>query len=675
MSYPGSFEQVETLASMMPNAWPLFFRQRNPLPIQLSAMPLIVRGESVLLCGPTASGKTEAAVAPLFQRHYSFHRNRLGVIYVAPTKALVNDLYIRLTDYLGREIAENITRYTGDRHDFKSPEGAFLLLATPEALDSLQLTQPEKLSSVRAVVVDEIHFLHGRARGQQLRYVIERVRRNCTEPCSPKDNFQVIGMSATVSNIEEVARLWMGEQASVVKAGEDRNIEMHLLQLESERDDDSAQRAKQISEWIVKNEPLKVLVFTNSRNRAHKIAVELNRKLTGSRWPVHMHIGVLSKTERERIEHAMKEETHGLCVATSTLELGIDIGEIETVVLAEPPYSINTFLQRIGRGNRRTGKCCVLAPYGDEHEKNIFQALLFCAEKGLLDEVHEYDRPSVRFQQLLSVIWREIRTSHLVTKRMVHEKLGHRDYDDILEDMLYTGALKEVHGELILSDGLMDEADARRMHSVITGSAGGNLVDSLSGETVAHSLDAQTSVGGFYSRGRIKHLEASPSGEFYLREMPYKDGTPLAKLPASRRTGGLSRRLLWSIAEIRGMDPRQWRFDENRLTTWGGGEYNRLIKLVLQKEQAAERISADDEGLSAQRWNMVPSPDLIHVLTERAAHSKLGKSAAGFREPTRYLSRLSPQLQDLEAANSIPLKNFADWLAECHPQVTRDRGT
>lgn len=657
---------------MMPNAWPLFFRQRNLLPIQLSAMPLIVRGESVLLCGPTASGKTEAAVAPLFQRHFSFRRNRLGVIYVAPTKALVNDLYLRLNDYLGREIAENITRYTGDRHDFKSPEGAFIVLVTPEALDSLQLTQPKKLSSVRAVVVDEIHFLHGHARGQQLRYVIERVRRNCDQPCSPKDNFQIIGMSATVSNMEEVSRLWMGEQGSVVRAGEARDIEMHLLELHSERDEDCAQRAKQISDWIVQHEPAKVLVFTNSRNRAHKVAVELNRKLAGSRWPVYMHIGVLSKSEREHIERAMKEEAHGLCVATSTLELGIDIGEIETIVLAEPPYSINGFLQRIGRGNRRTGKCLVLAVHGDEQEKNILRALLFCAEKGVLDEVHEYDRPSVRFQQLLSIIWREIRTGRPVTKRMVREKLGHQQHDDVLEDMLHTGTLREVHGELILSDELMDEADARRIHSVIAGSAGGNLVDSLSGETVAHSLDGQTSTGGFYTRGKLKHLEASPSGDFYLREMSHKEGTPLAKLPVTRKKHGLSRRLVWSIAEIRGLDPRQWRFGANRLTTWGGVEYNRLIKLVLQKGQAAEKISTDDEGLSAQCWHVVPSPDLILALAERVLRSNLGKSAAGFREPTRYLSRLSPQLQDVEAANSIPARSFTNWLGECNRQVARD---
>ena len=164
------------LARMMPDAFPIFFTGRQPYPGQASVMPEIVRGQNVLFAAPTASGKTEAAVAPLYQRHVSFRRGALSTIYVAPTKALVNDLYERLVTYLGIKHPGTIARYTGDRHEYSRAEGAFCVVVTPEALDSLQLRHPELLHSVRSVVVDEIHLLHGQARGQQLRHVISRIR-------------------------------------------------------------------------------------------------------------------------------------------------------------------------------------------------------------------------------------------------------------------------------------------------------------------------------------------------------------------------------------------------------------------------------------------------------------------------------------------------------------------
>src|SRR5438552_809106 len=89
------------LARMMPDAFPVFFTGRQPYAGQALVMPEVVRGKNVLFAGPTASGKTEAAVAPLYQRHISFKRRTLSTIYVAPTKALVNDLHERLIEYLG----------------------------------------------------------------------------------------------------------------------------------------------------------------------------------------------------------------------------------------------------------------------------------------------------------------------------------------------------------------------------------------------------------------------------------------------------------------------------------------------------------------------------------------------------------------------------------------------
>src|SRR3989304_1510347 len=107
MNYLGNHD-ITACMRMMPDTWPLFFHKRVPRPIQLAAMPLIIKGQSVFLTAPTATGKTEAAIAPLYQRHLSFKRSSLSVLYIAPTKALVNDIYYRLRDYVDQGKGSNL---------------------------------------------------------------------------------------------------------------------------------------------------------------------------------------------------------------------------------------------------------------------------------------------------------------------------------------------------------------------------------------------------------------------------------------------------------------------------------------------------------------------------------------------------------------------------------------
>lgn len=322
--YPGNSETSQ-LMRWMPDAWSPFFHKRGPRPIQQRAMPLILKGESVFLTAPTASGKTEAVVAPLYQRHISFKRDHLAVLYIAPTKALVNDIYYRLGDYLGagKEFS-GICRYTGDHHDFKEPAGAFALVATPEALDSLQLRHPQKLEYIRAIVIDEVHFLHGKARGEQLRCVIDRVRSNVRPPVNPKDAFQVIAMSATLNDMENVGRLWAGSQVKIVSAEDPREIEMDYLSVPDGKLENIAEEVAAAIQNLVESTKLeKALIFANSRNDAHHLSVALNDAFKGTRWPVHLHFGILEAKVRDEIESDLKSNRYGICVCTSTLELGM----------------------------------------------------------------------------------------------------------------------------------------------------------------------------------------------------------------------------------------------------------------------------------------------------------------------------------------------------------------
>lgn len=664
MSSRGTNEQASALKRMMPDAWSIFFRGRAPRPAQALIMPRIVAGENLLFAAPTASGKTEAAIAPLFQRHVSFRRNQLGVIYVAPTRALVNDIYARLTDYLDVRSQGTVCRYTGDHHDFASPEGAFCLLATPEALDSLQLMRPDTLRSVRAVVVDEIHLLHGTARGQQLRHVISRIRAGLTAASSARDTFHIVGMTATLDDMDGVARVWLGSASAAIAHGEPREIEFTTLDVPFVRSGDAPSlHAETLRNWMEVETPKKLLVFANSRNRAHGLAATLAEVLRGSRWPVHMHIGILSATERERVESAMRKERFGVCVATSTLEIGIDIGDVDAVVLADAPFTVNSFLQRIGRGNRRSGTCRVLGLAQSPEDKKLFAALLNCARRGQLDDIYDYDRLSVRFQQVLSFAWKGVRDGRPLTLENAAARCG-EDHRSVIEDMLVTGTLKEVRGALVPSDEWMDEGDKRRIHTNISGSSGTPVIDGNSGDVVAYGELSKS--GSLYVEGGFKQVQASTDGRNYLegRKQNHRQ-SGLAQLPSVRGGGGLGRAIVWAMAELEGIDPRRWTYRDGRLLTWGGLTFNRLLAAMLRQGGLASKPQGDEYGVTGV--DRIPSTHQLLELLEKTDRSGIPRETARrFAQTSRFMASLSPSGRAQEELNSIPFESFKRWLILCH---------
>lgn len=658
----------KSFSQMMPDAWPIFFKRRKPHLIQEQTMPFLIRGESVLLSGPTASGKTEAAVAPLFQRHISFNRKQLSVVYVAPTKALVNDLYYRLDSYLSTRLPGAVRRYTGDHHELTDPEKVFLILATPEALDSLQLVRPESLAGVRAVVVDEIHLLHGNARGQQLRHVIKRIEKNSAKPKSPKDVFQKIGMTATLKDMEKVSAIWLGNKTKTFKAGDARKIDISYLPVDvSENSEKPIKAAGVLCDWFEESGTPKALVFGNTRNSTQVLAANLHEKLKDSRWLIHWHTGILTATERERIEDAMKNDRFGICVATSTLEVGIDIGDIDVIVLADPPFSISAFLQRIGRGNRTTDICRVIALYSTGQELALFRALHYCTIRGVLDDVHDYDRAAVRFQQVLSFAWRGIsRDKKPLTMKNLAKRTCDGGHSPVVEDMLSTGALENVRGALILSDDLMDQGEKRQIHTTISGAATLNMVDSSTGETLVSASGQGVTEGALFIGGKLKQVVANVDGTVSLESAKGKK-LPLSTLPATRGKRGLGRRIVWALGEIAGHDPRSWELDGDRLTTWGGADYNQLLAAILLQAGITGHASGDEYGISGipNGEEIIPGKVLEWAKPILQSQNLPTKVAAQFCDRSRYFSYLSSEMQGEEAQKSIPVPGFINWLQEC----------
>lgn len=649
----------------MPDARHLFFHKRNMLPIQEAAIPHILKGKNVLLSSPTASGKTVAVVAPLYQRHVSFKRHRVSVIYIAPTKALVNDIYFRLIDYLetGGQ-GKKVFRYTGDHHDFKDPEKGFIIATTPEALDSLQLTKPKLLEGVRTVIIDEIHFLHGTARGEQLRYVLKRIKAASTKPPDIRDNFQLVGTSATINDIEEVKNLWLGEDAVISRYKKNREIGTEIMELsETEKEQAAKKAASSIYDWVLGNKLNKILTFANSRNEAHLLALSLYELFKEKGYPVYLHMGILSQSERDRIETDFKKGRRGICVATSTLEVGIDIGDIEATVLYRPPFSVNSFLQRIGRGNRKTDRCRVLLLSKNQKETIVFNAILELAKKGDLEPVHEYDRYSVAFQQALSQAWRATSLDEPFSASLMSTKYGGEDFIELIQDMLETKALSDIQGALVPSDRLMDLGNARQIHTNISAPAGREVIDAKTGEKLAEFTPGFKE-GGLFIGSSYRELLLSEGHDIIVDTK--KKGDKKAVLPSARFKRGLPRKIVWKIVEIEGQRPALWTRDGDRLKTWGGQANNTLLQCVLTKMADISLIPVDAFGIDGIPGSMEVCPEMVlDILQDRKESLLTVKEAKQFLQPSRFFSYLGKSLQKKEIMASVPWDEFEEWLMDC----------
>lgn len=660
------------LRTAMPDAWPVFFRDRTPRDVQCQAMPFIVQGASVMLSGPTASGKTEAALAPLYQRHVSFGRRHTSVLYIAPTRALVNDMYERLLGYVGATTPHLVRRYTGEHHEFSTSDGSFLLLATPEALDSLQLMRPERLVHVRAVVVDELHLLHGTARGQQLRAVLSRIRERSHTPSDSRDAFQLVGMTATLRNVHDVGRAWTRGDVQVVQVGGGRAIDMEFV--ESTHASTAAALGDRIRSLLASQQASKFLVFANTRNGGHKLVMDLAERLKGTQVPLYFHVGVLSQSTREDVEDAMRRDRRGVCVATSTLEVGIDIGDVDVVVLAEPPNGVSAFLQRIGRGNRRTGRCRVWACADGPGQKQLYESLKHCADRGEVDDVHDYHRPSVDFQQILSVVWRGMRTDKPLTRTGVMASLGGAVDAEVIDDMLATGALRSVRGALVPPDQLIDLCDAREMHTVIAGGRGRSMVDVSTGDELGSS-DGEFAKGQMvYSGSGVWRVHSADGRGVYVEHGGPTVGAALMRLPSTGgRSPGLSRQVAWARAQLKGQEPRTWRQLEGTLVTWGGADYNRLLVAVMRACDHPKGLTATPNAIHGVTWTALTPAALsamAYVVDQRRLIPR--KTAERFMERSRFLRHLSPAMAADEAHRSLPFQGLQEWLQLCSLRQPRE---
>lgn len=355
-------------------------------PVQELAGEAILDGRNAVVLAPTAGGKTEASMFPALANLVANEPEGVGVIYIAPIKALLNNQEERLGTYaemvgLRRFVWHGDVTDVAKRKFVREP--AEILMTTPESLE-VMLVSPrspvQKLfKDLRMVVIDEVHALAGTDRGAHLMSVIERVAP------SSKNDIQRVGLSATVGNPHQILAWLTGssQREGVVvdppKTPAKRDLHVGLYDSVASLAGEAATRAS----------AKKSLFFCQSRSLTETVA----ERMRGRSIDVFVHHSSVSLEERRAAEERFAHGTNACIVCTSTLELGIDVGDLDFVFQANAPSTVSSFMQRMGRTGRRSGTTANTAFLCEDPEA-VLQAvaLIELAREGWVERVTDQRR-------------------------------------------------------------------------------------------------------------------------------------------------------------------------------------------------------------------------------------------------------------------------------------------
>lgn len=326
--------------------------------IQKLAFDPIFNRKSCIIEAPTSGGKTEAVLFPLLTRMSQNKSAGFKVLYIAPLKALLNDLALRVIPYAKKCYLEAFKWHGDVNQSDKLQQMNFpsdILLTTPESLEAILLRRANwqmVFSSLETIVIDEAHYFALTERGIHLASLLERIEANM--PVSP----QRIAVTATIGNPQGLMQWLMGNR----ERGESLKV---LSNTKKERDfkihyfmDGGANLQNKLYDLLAQK---RSIVFERSRSSSEETATRINERNGNTRFPVKVktHHSSVSKRLREEAESSIKrssETSLNAIISTSTLELGIDIGELDQVIQIGGLTSAGSFLQRVGRTGRREGR-------------------------------------------------------------------------------------------------------------------------------------------------------------------------------------------------------------------------------------------------------------------------------------------------------------------------------
>jgi ATP-dependent Lhr-like helicase len=625
----------------------------SPTPAQVEAWPAIKAGRHTLIAAPTGSGKTLAAFLAAIddlvrQGLEAPLADATQVIYVSPLKALSNDIHKNLEAPLAG-IREQLRRSgladvdirtwvrTGDtpvaERERMRRRPPHILVTTPESLYVLLGSQSGRamLANARSVIVDEIHAVAPNKRGAHLALSLERLAALCG------DRLQRIGLSATQNPIESIADFLVGAAAdgapaaevAIVDAGHQRRRDLSLevpgSPLEAVMSNEVWKEVyARLTELIEDHRT--TLVFVNTRRMAERIARELTDRL--GEKAVTAHHGSMAKELRLSAEQRLKRGELKALVATASLELGIDIGDVNLVCQIGSPRSIATFLQRAGRSGHAIGG----TPKGrlfplSRDDLVECAALLDSVRRGELDRLTIPDRPlDVLAQQVIAEVaaqdWQETELYDRLRRGWPFRSLARADFDAIVR-MLGEGftTRRGRRGALIHRDAINHILRGRRGARTTALTSGGTIPDTADYQVL---LEPENQTIGTVNEDFA--VESMAGDIFQLGNASYR---------IQRVERGTVR-----VEDAKGQPPN--------IPFWLGeapGRTDALSNAVSRlRAEIAARLRSDASGTSARRW-------LIE---------QVGIVAAAADQLVDYLAASASALGCLPTQETIVLERFFD---------------
>lgn len=367
-------------------------------PVQELSSHALLDGKNAIILAPTAGGKTEASIFPVLANLIEQEPKTIGAIYIAPIKALLNNQAERLKTYtemveLRRFVWHGDIKASEKKAFIKEP--VHILMTTPESLEVMLLSSKvphaKLFEDLRVVIVDEIHALAGSDRGTHLISVLERLIR------FTNNDVQRVGLSATVGNPQDILQWLQGtsqrEGCIIDPPHVPSKKDLRIYYQETTRA--IAQQASHIAQGQ------KSLFFCQSRSLAEKIAEHMQ----DLGIDVFVHHSSVSAEEKTTAEERFHRGSNTSIICTSTLELGIDVGDLDLVLQANTPSTVSSFLQRLGRTGRRQGQRANTTFFCEDTE-TVLQAiaLIELAKKGWVESVPTNNRVwSVLVHQILAL--------------------------------------------------------------------------------------------------------------------------------------------------------------------------------------------------------------------------------------------------------------------------------
>lgn len=354
---------------------------RDLRPVQDLTIDAVLDGCNAVVLAPTAGGKTEAAIFPLLSRILTEEIRPVAALYVCPIRALLNNQEERLQSY-ARMVGLDVFKWHGDVSDSKKKgfrgTPAHILMTTPESIEVMLIsarTDARALfENLSAVVVDEVHAFAGDDRGAHLAAILERLGTLCGR------DIQRLGLSATVGNPQVIGEWLQGSSNRPFRLVDPPRPKVQRA-LHVDLCEDIGTAARGIAHLA---RGKKSLVFVESRSKAERVA----HALDGSGVEVFIHHSSVSRADRTLAEEQFERGQNTAVVCTSTMELGIDVGDLDLVLQVDAPATVASFLQRMGRTGRRAGaqaNCTFFCLSPESMLQTV--ALLRLAESGWVEDV------------------------------------------------------------------------------------------------------------------------------------------------------------------------------------------------------------------------------------------------------------------------------------------------